>query len=102
MSWNNDLAREQQDRLLETQTDGLASSLGDKVSRIKQITSQMQRSMEEEHVVIDNMGSSFDSISTDIGRTGRKLAQVMNVPYYRRIAMICGFIVLIFILASFR
>jgi hypothetical protein len=37
MSWNNDRAREQQERLLEAQTDGLASSLSDKVSRIKQV-----------------------------------------------------------------
>ena len=50
MSWNNDRTREQQERLLETQTDGLASSLTDKVSRIKQITSQMHHSIEQEHV----------------------------------------------------
>jgi hypothetical protein len=37
MSWNNDRAREQQERLLEAQTDGMASSLSDKVSRIKQV-----------------------------------------------------------------
>jgi hypothetical protein len=43
--WNSS---EQQERLLEGQTDGLASSLHDKVSRIKQITIDMQDSMHQE------------------------------------------------------
>jgi hypothetical protein len=47
--WNSS---EQNERLLEGQTDGLASSLHEKVSRIKQITIDMNQSMgvEEEYL----------------------------------------------------
>ena len=43
--WNSS---EQNERLLENQTDSLASGLHDKVSRIKQITIEMQDSMHQE------------------------------------------------------
>jgi hypothetical protein len=43
--WNSS---EQNERLLEGQTDGLASSLSDKVSRIKQITIEMNQSLGDE------------------------------------------------------
>ncbi|KAI8897716.1 hypothetical protein BC833DRAFT_592625 [Globomyces pollinis-pini] len=99
MSWNNDARnREQQDRLIETQTDGLADTLHDKVSKIKQITLQMQGSLDEEHIMLDDMGSSFDNISDDIKRTGKKLALVMDTPHGRRMLMIVGGFVVIFLL----
>ncbi|KAJ3304968.1 hypothetical protein HDV03_002198 [Kappamyces sp. JEL0829] len=92
MSWQT----EQNERLLESQTDGLASSLSDKVNRIKQITINMQDSMNQEQAVLDDVGSSFNSISTDISRTTKKLMLVINTPHGKRMLMIVGFVVLFF------
>jgi hypothetical protein len=42
---------EQQERLLEIETDKMADGLHDKVSRIKQITRQMQEQLTGQHTM---------------------------------------------------
>ncbi|KAJ3323611.1 hypothetical protein HDV06_001635 [Boothiomyces sp. JEL0866] len=48
--WDDRIRNEQNERLLESQTDGLAGGLADKVSKIKQITLQMQGRIDDDHV----------------------------------------------------
>jgi hypothetical protein len=60
----------------------------------------MQNNIDQDVIEMENMGQGFDSISTDINRTTRKLAKVMQTPFGRRILMIVGIMVFLFLLIS--
>ncbi|KAI8909132.1 hypothetical protein EDD86DRAFT_207008 [Gorgonomyces haynaldii] len=94
---------EQRQRLMETENDRMADSLAHKVSKIKNITIQMNDTVDTQNTMLDDMSTSTDNLQNSVKRTMTKLRIVVNRPQTKRLLTVVGvFVLLFFIVFLFK